>query len=73
VRFPRPLPRHRASPSSSAEAEHQAQRNAERLLQESLDRVLTGRPKTISIATRVIRGQPGPVLVEAARTPGCWP
>src|SRR5689334_377672 len=49
-----------------SEAEHEAQRNAERLQQESLDRVLAGRPQTMSIATRVIRGQPGPVLVEAA-------
>lgn len=47
--------------------EAQAQQQAERRQQEVLERVLGGRPHSIVIATQVVRGQPGPVLVEAAR------
>ncbi len=49
-----------------SEAEHVAQRTAEQVQQDSLDRVLAGRPQTIAVASRVVRGKPGPVLVEAA-------
>lgn len=49
------------------ETEREAQQRAERQQQESLERVLAGRPQSITVASRVIRGQPGPVLVHAAR------
>jgi nucleotide-binding universal stress UspA family protein len=50
----------------TSEAEYETKRSAERLQQEWLDRGLAGQPQTIAITTRVVRGQPGPVLVEAS-------
>jgi nucleotide-binding universal stress UspA family protein len=50
-----------------SEPEHRAKEEAERQQQESLERVLGDRPQPTAVASQVIRGRPGPVLVEAAR------
>jgi nucleotide-binding universal stress UspA family protein len=50
-----------------SERERQAKAYAERTQQEALERVLAGAQPTVVIAGQVVRGQPGQVLVEAAR------
>jgi nucleotide-binding universal stress UspA family protein len=50
-----------------SEAERQAKAEAERLQQKALQRVLADAQPAVVISGQVVRGRPGPVLVEAAR------